>query len=135
MALTNGIYKGKGLSLTINATEYNMDIKTATLTSEDKEVITFADMASGAKKWTLTVTALQDMATGSLWRYVWDNAATENIAFVLKPHGNATATATKPHITGTLIVPSKPDWTAEATSPSEVELAFEVTGTPTLAVV
>lgn len=132
MALTNGIYKGKGLSLTINGTEYNMDIKSATLTSEDKEVITFADMSTGARKWTLTVTAMQDVANGSLWRYVWDNAGTEDVAFVLKPHGNATESDTQPHITGTVTIPHKPDFTAEATTAAEVEVAFEVDGEPVL---
>lgn len=132
MALTNGIYKGKGLSLTIAGTEYNMDVRGVSLTSEDKEVITFADLSSGARKWTLNVTAMFDAATGALWRYVWDNAGTDDVAFILKPYGNSVASATQPHITGTLSINNKPDFPADANSASEVEFAFEVDGEPVL---
>lgn len=134
MALTNGIYKGKGLSLTVNSVEYNMDISSASLTSEDREVVTFADVTAGNKQWTLTVTTAFDAATGSLWRYVWDNAAATNVTFTLKPYGG-TASATKPWITGTVNVPSKPDFSTEANSTSLIEIAFEVVGEPTLTTV
>ena len=132
MALTNSIYKGKSLSLTIDSVEYNMDVKSVSLTSEDKEVITFADVASGARKWTLTATALFDAATGSLWRYVWDNAGQEDVAFVIELYGNGTPSASQPHLTGTVTIPSKPDWNAEAGTASEFEVAFEVDGEPVL---
>lgn len=135
MALTNGIYKGKGLSLEIDAVEYNMDVRNVTLTSEEKEVITFADLSTGARQWTLTVTAMFDAATGSLWRYVWDNAGTDDVAFTIQPWGNAVASASQPHITGTLSIPNKPDFPVDANSASEVEFSFEVDGEPTLVVV
>jgi hypothetical protein len=132
MALTNGIYKGKGLSLTINSIEYNLDAKSVALSSEDKDVITFADIASGAKQWFFTVTALFDAGTGSLWRYVWDNAGTEDVAFTFKPYGNATASATQPHFTGTLTVGTKPDISGDANSTFEFEVRFDVDGEPTM---
>lgn len=135
MALTNGIYKGKGLSLTIDAVEYNMDISSASLTSEDLEVITFADMASGNKQWTLTVTALFDAGTGSLWRYVWDNAGTDAVAFKLTAYGNDIASDTQPFISGNINIGSKPDWSTDANSASETEMAFEVVGEPSLVTV
>lgn len=134
MALTNGVHKGKGLSLTINSVEYNLDANSIVMSSEDKEDLVFADLnANGGKQWFFTVSAFQDTATGSLWRYVWDNAGSTGVAFTFKPYGNSTATPTKPHFTGTLTVPAKPDFGGVGNEGFKFEARFDISGVPTMA--
>ena len=133
MAITNSL-KGKGLSLMINAVEYRFDAKRVELKSEeaDSDVVTFASLDNGtALQWFFEVEALSDYGTGSLWSYVWDNAGNEGVAFIYKPYGNATASATKPHFTGTLRVNQKPDLGGTAGETFTFETRFDVTGTPT----
>lgn len=133
MALANGIFKGKGLSLTINSVEYNLDASSVNLQSEDKEDLVYADMgANGGKQWFFNITAYFDAATGSLWRYVWENAGTEDVAFTFKPYGNATASASQPHWTGTLTVPSKPDISGSVNESHQFEVRFDIDGVPVL---
>jgi hypothetical protein len=134
MAIANGKYKGKSLSLTIDSVEYNMDVTSVVLDNEeaDNDATTFADLASGgARQWFIEAEAISDYGTGSLWSYVWDNAGTDGVAFVIKPYENATPTATQPHFTGTLKVGPKPGGiggTAGETFTFEVR--FDVIGEP-----
>lgn len=137
MALTNGKFKGKSLSLTINSVEYNMDCTSIEFVSEDADAdeLTFAEIGStGGKDWFMDVAAIQEFATGSLWRYVWDNAGDEDIAFLAKPYGNATATATQPHFSGTLTIPSAPNFGGEADATFTFEVRFELDAQPTMVV-
>lgn len=137
MAIGNGKYKGKTLSLTIAGTEYNMDCKKVILNNEESEddFTTFADLAAGgAIQWFFEIEAVSDFGTGSLWNYVWSNAGTSAVAFVFKPYGNATASATQPHFTGTLNVGPKPPVGGEAGEVFSFEARFEVNGTPLLKV-
>lgn len=134
MALTNGKYKGKNLSLTINSVEYNMDATRVELLNEeaDNDTTTFADVAAGgAVQWYFEVEAVSDYATGSLWAYVWDNAGDDDVAFTFKPYGNATATANQPHFTGTLKVGAKPPVGGTAGENFVFEVRFDVNGEPT----
>lgn len=135
MALTNGKFKGKSLSLTINSIEYNMDCTSIEFVSEDadQDDITFAEVGGpGEKDWFMDVTAIQEFATGSLWRYVWDNAGEEAIAFVAKPYGNAVASATQPHFSGTLTIPAAPNFGGEADATFTYEVRFELDAQPTM---
>lgn len=135
MAISNGKFKGKGLSLTIDSVEYNMDAKSVVLDNEaaDNDATTFADLtAGGSLQWFFTVEALSDYGTGSLWSYVWDNAGDDSVTFVFKPYGNTTPSATQPHFTGTLKVGPKPG--SIGGSADEVftfEVRFDVNGEPT----
>lgn len=131
MALANGPYKGNGLSLKIDDTEYNMDVVTVGLTSEDLDSPTFAEYAAKTKKWTLTATVKFDAGTGSVWRYVWENAGTTDVDFVMSPYGGS-ASDTKPQFTGTVTIPGKPSFDADAGSESTTDVAFEVDGEPEL---
>jgi len=132
MALTNGLYKGKGLIFTVAGTDYATDATNWNLTSDDKEAITFADLNSGNKQWTLTVNTVADLATGALYRYVWDNAGTQNVTVLAKIYGNSSATALKPHVTFTVNIPTKPDLGGDAGSNWTTDVAFEVSNQPTL---
>lgn len=133
MAINNGKFKGKGLSLTINSIEYNMDATSVVMDSEDadSDATTFADLsAGGAKQWFFTVNAVSDYGTGSLWSYVWDNSGDDDVAFLFKPYGNATASATQPHFTGTLTIPSKPSVGGDADKTFAFEARFDIDGEP-----
>lgn len=135
MAIANGKYKGNGLSLTINAIEYNMDATSVILNNEeaDNDTQTFADLAAGgALQWFFEVEAVSDFGTGSLWNYVWANSGTTAVPFVFKPYGNATATPAKPHFTGTLKVGPKPAVGGQAGEVFTFEARFDVDGTPLL---
>lgn len=138
MAIANGKYKGASLSLTINSVEYNMDLTSANIVSEDADsgATTFADVAAGGgKDWFLDVAAVSDYGTGSLWNYIWSNAGTTGVAFMLKPYGNSAASAAKPHFSGTLVVPGKPNIGGTADEVFTFETRFELEGEPTMVTV
>ena len=101
--------KGKDLILSIDGDDYAMDASSITLTNEDKdgEVRTFADVTP-PKQWFFEIEAIQSTATTSFWSWLWDQDGTEDIAYIYKPHGNATASASQPHFTGTVAVKGKP---------------------------
>lgn len=127
-------YKGKGLSLLVDAVEVNMDVTSVVLTNEeaDDDVVTFADLASGASvQWYFEGSAVADYAPGSLWSYLWDNTGEEGVAFVFKPYGNSVASASQPHFTGTLNVGNKPPVGGEAGSVFTFDFRLDVNGTPT----
>jgi len=101
--------KGQNLILTIDGDDYAMDATSITLTNEDKdgEVRTFADVTP-PKQWYFEIEGIQSTATNSLWSLLWNEDGTEGIAYVFKPHGNASASASQPHFTGTVSVKGKP---------------------------
>lgn len=133
MALTNGKFKGKGLSLTIDSIEYRVDASSVLMDFEDadNDVVTFADLDNGGdKQWFFAISAVSDYATNSLWSYIWDNSGDDDIAFVFKPYGNSTASATQPHFTGTLTIGDRPAVGGEADSTFTFETRFDIDGTP-----
>lgn len=143
---------GKSLKLQIDSNEYNIDVTSASLvrdasTDTADNVVTFADAAAGVDNtdvWYLDVTAVQstDDATAtdgiSLHTAIWDAAATtggDTFAFVLAPHGNATASALQPHYTGTVKVSEGafPPVGGDAGSTFTFDYRFEVSGAVTKA--
>lgn len=101
--------KGRALYLTIDGTDLAMDVKEAVLNFEDRDTgdITFAEAAEGGDIGKLTVTGIQSTDTASLWRTIWTKRG-QVVPFALAPHGNATPTATEPHITGTVTIGPRP---------------------------
>jgi hypothetical protein len=98
------------LQLTINSVDVTAEISTGKITSNDagSDFTTFADAAAGgAREYRLEFTAVQDAATGSLWTEVFDNAG-DSVPFLLKPYGNATASASQPHFSGNATI-TEPD--------------------------
>lgn len=98
------------LKIKVGATEYTSTVSECAVGSDpaDSDFTSFADAAAGgAREWFLRFVGAQDMATGSLWRYLWDNPGT-SVAVKVNPYGNATATATEPHYSGNVTV-SLPD--------------------------
>lgn len=92
------------------------DVKSCEITSDDKDDsdLTFAEAAQGdTKDYNVELTAIQSTATGSLWRLLWENPGQE-FACVYGPHGNATATAEKPHFLFTAKSDGRPGLGGEA---------------------
>jgi len=71
--------------------------------------VSFADAAAGGgRDWKLLLTAVQDPGNvDSVWSLVWDTPGAE-VPVIVRPYGNATASATQPHYSGTCVV-SLPD--------------------------
>jgi hypothetical protein len=94
------------LKVTVAATEYNAQVSTAKITTgeSDSDFVTFADAAAGgSRQYNFEFTAVQDLAVGTLWDKVWSVPGT-TVACVLKPYGNAAASAAQPHYTFNAVV-------------------------------
>jgi hypothetical protein len=127
------------LVLSIGGTDYTAQVSKCVITSAESEsdFVTFADAAAGgARDYKLEFTAVQDLATATLWDKVWSSAGT-SVAYLVKPHGNATASPTQPHYSGNAIV-SEPDGDligGEADKSNSarmvIECAWELTAKPT----
>jgi hypothetical protein len=126
--------KGRALSLKLGATDYWADATNVVLDSEDPAVLTFYDASTAGRQYFFTIDAIQSTATGSFWSHVWANAGDDNVSFTYAPHGNATASATEPHFTGTLRIGQKPSigGTAGVNSTFTFSTRFEINGEPAL---
>lgn len=101
--------KANALLLSIDGTDYWADFSSVMMQSEDAsaDVNTFFDSANGGRRdFYLTVSGVQSTEAASFWRAMWADAGSE-VAFIYAPHGNATASADKPHFTGTVRIPAK----------------------------
>ncbi|WP_156409701.1 hypothetical protein [Nocardioides sp. Soil796] len=83
------------------------------------------------------MTLVQDLATGSLWREVWDNTGTE-VPFTLAPYGNAAPAAGQGHVVGNAVI-SEPDGdllggeaNASTTARFTIDVEWSCTAKPTL---
>lgn len=132
-----GIRGNAGLLFTYDGNGYDGNVKAVRIKSSDKDDsdLTFLEAASGdTKDYQLAVTAIQSTAVGSLWRTLWENPGDE-VPVVYGPHGNAVATADKPHFLMTVKANGRPEIGGEAKRSKdrgEFEYEFEVTAGPTL---
>ena len=101
--------KANALLLSIDGTDYWADFSSVVMQSEDAsaDVTTFYDASLGGRRdFYFTVSGVQSTATTSFWRAMWDDAGTE-VAFIYAPHGNAAASSSQPHFTGTVRIPAR----------------------------
>lgn len=117
------------LKMKIGATEYTAQVSKAVITSgeADSDFVTFADAAAGgAREYRLEFTAVQDLASGTLWDTVFASAGT-SIACTLNPYGVATFAAGTPGFTFNATV-TEPDGDfigGEADSSTTARMTFE----------
>lgn len=126
-------YKGKDLSLLFGTKEVNVEATSVNLNNEeaDTDAVTFAELASGNPvQWFFEIEAVADYAEGSFWDYLWDNAGS-TVTFTYKPYGNATASTTQPHFTGSATIVSKPPVGGAANETFTFEARLDVVGEPT----
>lgn len=129
----------RSLTMTIDGTEVTAEVSKAAIRSAGTEAdfVSFADAAAGGgRDYVLALTFVQDAETGSLWDQVWESAGDE-VPVLVRPYGNAAASATQPHFSATAII-SEPDGDllgGEADpSPSArfvTEVEWALTGKPT----
>jgi hypothetical protein len=100
--------KATNISFKIGSTEYNCDANLIELTLNDApgDVQSFCEVRVGSE-WKLQIDGTSSGDTASLYRLLWSNFGTE-VAFTLAPQGNATATSTQPHYTGTVVFDALP---------------------------
>lgn len=105
------------------------DVKTWALTYEDKDAadVTFAEAKLGVgKNPVLTSNAITSFDTGSLYKYLWDNAGAQDVVVTIGPKGNVTPSANSPHFVFTATIPGKPEMNNEANAdPNGAGAEFE----------
>lgn len=126
-----------GILLKLDAVEFSQDVKAVNLIPEDRDDadVTFAEAAAGDVAITnVNVTAIQSTKAGSLWRHLWDNPGDE-VAVTYAPHGNAVASADKPHFLMTVKLGNRPALGGEARRAKDrydFDTTWEVLDGPTL---
>lgn len=120
------------LKLTVDpAAELDGHVKKVELSNEDKDDVTLAEVQQGLTKLhKLKVTGIPDLTDGSLWRLLHDNPS-GSFDVVYGPYGNAVASASKPHVKGTIKANGKPQLAQEARTSrqrEEFEYEFEFDG-------
>lgn len=108
------IVTGRLLSLLVSSNQWKGHVTSYELTPAARDNVTFGEAESGEPEYTLNLVVLQDLATGSAYRFLWDNAGTEGVAVKLAPRGNQTATNDKPHLTFNVTLPFTPTVGGEA---------------------
>jgi hypothetical protein len=106
---TSARIKANALQLTIDGVDYWADFSSVVMQSEDAsaDVNTFYDASLGGRRdFYFTVSGVQSTEATSFWRAMWTGAGSEE-TFIYAPHGNAAASADKPHFTGTVRLPAK----------------------------
>lgn len=100
--------KATNISFKIASAEYNCDANLVELTLNDApgDVQTFCEVRPGGE-WKLQLDGVTSGDAASLYRILWSNFGTE-VAFTIAPQGNATASASQPHYTGTVIFDELP---------------------------
>lgn len=117
------------LVLTIGGTDYTAQVSKAVIVSgeRDSDFVTFTDAAAGgAREYRLEFTAVQDLTTTTLWDKVFSSAGT-SVAYLLKPYGNAAASAGQPHFSGNATI-TEPDGDfigGEADASTTARMTFE----------
>lgn len=129
----------RNLKLTVDSVDQTPNVSNARITSAaaDSDFVSFADAAAGgARQYALEGTATQDPATDTIWEQIWSAAGT-TIAYLLKPFGNATASAGQPHYSGNVVV-EEPDGdllggaaNASTTAKFTIDFAFPCDAKPT----
>jgi hypothetical protein len=100
--------KATNINFLIGTTEYNCDTNLVELTLGDApgDVQTFCEVRTGGL-WSLQLDGITSGDSASLYRVLWANFGTE-VAFTIKPNGNATASTTQPHYTGKVVFDQLP---------------------------
>lgn len=100
--------KATNISFKFGATEYSCDANLVELTLNDApgDVQTFCEVRTGGE-WKLQLDGVTSGDAASLYRTLWANYGSEAV-FTIAPNGNATASASQPHYTGTVIFDELP---------------------------
>lgn len=105
---TSSRLKAQNIIFKIDSTNYAPDCENIELTLEDGpgDIRTFDEVRVGGQ-WKLRLAGLYSQTSTSLYQLLFANFGTQ-VAFTLAPSGNATASTTQPHWTGTVIFDELP---------------------------
>jgi hypothetical protein len=110
--------------------EYACDATMVELTLGDApgDVQTFCEQRVGGE-WSLGLEGITSGDATSLYRVLWNNFGT-TAAFEIAPNGNATASASEPHYTGTVKFNEIPPLSLNSNETSTFSVTLEVVNTP-----
>ena len=122
--------KAQNIKFLIGATEYACDATMVDLVLGDApgDVQTFCEQRVGGE-WTLTLEGITSGDATSLYRVLWANFGT-TATFTIAPNGNATATASEPHYTGTVKFNEIPPLSLSSNDTATFSVTLEVANTP-----
>jgi hypothetical protein len=100
--------KATNIKFLISTVEYSCDANVIELTLNDAPggVQSFCEVRTDSE-WKLQIDGTSSGDAASLYRLLWANFGTE-VAFTIAPQGNATASTTQPHYTGTVVFDALP---------------------------
>lgn len=100
---TSSRLKAQNIIFKISSTDYAPDCENIELSLEDMsgDIRTFDEVRTGGM-WKLKLAGLYSQTSTSLYQLLFTNYGTQ-VAFTLAPSGNAVASSTQPHWTGTVI--------------------------------
>ena len=100
--------KATNIVFKIGTVDFSCDTNMVELTLNDApgDVQTFCEVRPGGE-WKLQLDGVTSGDVASLYRLLWANFGT-TVAFVIAPNGNATASTTQPHYTGSVVFDQLP---------------------------
>lgn len=118
--------KATNIHFLIGGTDYACDANMVELTLNDApgDVQTFCEVRVGGE-WSLQIDGVTSGDSDSLYQILWANFGTE-VAFILKPQGNATASADAPHYTGTVVFNELPPMSLTSNEVSKFSVTLRV---------
>ena len=118
--------KAQDILFKIGSTEYACDATMVDLVLEDApgDVQTFCEQRVGGQ-WTLTLEGITSGEATSLYRVLWANFGSTG-TFTIAPQGNATASTSAPHYTGTVKFNQLPPLSLVTNETVKFSVALEV---------
>jgi hypothetical protein len=92
------------------------------------DVQTFCEVRVGGE-WALQLDGITSGDSASLYRVLWDNFGTE-VAFIIAPNGNATASASEPHYEGVAVFNELPPLSLNSNETALFSVTLRVKNTP-----
>ena len=122
--------KAQNIKFLIADVEYACDATMVELTLGDApgDVQTFCEQRVGGE-WSLGLEGITSGDATSLYRVLWNNFGT-TAAFEIAPNGNAVASASEPHYTGTVKFNEIPPLSLNSNETSTFSVTLEVVNTP-----
>lgn len=123
---TSSRLKAQNIIFNIDTTNYAPDCENIELTLEDGpgDIRTFDEVRIGGQ-WKLKLAGIYSQTSTSLYQILFANFGTQ-VAFTLAPGGNATASTTAPHWTGTVIFDELPPISLQAGDVTKFEVTLTV---------
>jgi len=122
--------KAQNILFKFGATEYACDANLVQLTLEDApgDVQTFCEVRVGGQ-WSLQLDGIVSGDSTSLYRVLWDNFGS-TAQFTIAPNGNAVASSSQPHYTGTVRFDQIPPLALVSNETAVFSVTLTVVNTP-----